>query len=139
MTPCVPAQAAASKRVALAVMNPEKFRACEFLVRYHEQERRDKIIVFSDSIFALREYAVRLGKPFLYGGTAHAERTKARAAWIPCTLALLAKCHQRSSLSARLIPLSRGCLSLFFSSFDRRGHHKVEPAACIRQSRLSRC
>jgi DNA excision repair protein ERCC-3 len=68
-------QPAPSRRIALAVMNPVKFAACEFLIRYHEQ-RRDKIIVFSDNIFALKEYAVRLGKPFIFGATSHAERTK---------------------------------------------------------------
>lgn len=65
-----------NRRISLAVMNPEKFRACEFLLRYHEETRRDKVIVFSDNIFALQEYAKRLGKPFIYGGTSHQERTK---------------------------------------------------------------
>ena len=32
--------------------------------------------MFSDNIFALREYAVKLGKPFIYGPTSHAERTR---------------------------------------------------------------
>jgi DNA excision repair protein ERCC-3 len=69
-------QALPNRRIALAVMNPIKFAVCEFLIRYHEQTRRDKIIVFSDNIFALKEYACRLRKPFIFGGTAHAERTK---------------------------------------------------------------
>lgn len=34
------------------------------------------MIVFSDNIFALREYAVRLQRPFIYGGTSHGERTR---------------------------------------------------------------
>lgn len=55
-------------------MNPTKFNACQFLVTYHEQ-RGDKIIVFSDNIFALREYATRLHKYFIYGPTPHTERT----------------------------------------------------------------
>lgn len=38
--------------------------------------RGDKIIVFSDNIFALREYATRLRKPFIYGATSHPERTR---------------------------------------------------------------
>jgi DNA excision repair protein ERCC-3 len=74
-------QPAPNRRVALAVLNPEKFRACEFLVRYHEQARNDKIIVFSDNIFALREYAERLKKPYIFGGTSHAERTQVLAAF----------------------------------------------------------
>ena len=71
-------QEAPNRRIALAVMNPEKFQACEFLVRYHDSVRRDKVIVFSDNIFALKEYATRLNKPFIYGGTSHAERTQVR-------------------------------------------------------------
>ena len=42
-------------------MNPNKFRACQFLIRYHER-RNDKIIVFSDNVFALQHYAVMLNK-----------------------------------------------------------------------------
>lgn len=64
-----------SQKQLLFVMNPNKARACEYLVRYHET-RGDKIIVFSDNLFALREYAVRMKKPFLYGGTGHQERTR---------------------------------------------------------------
>ena len=30
------------KKQALYVMNPNKFRACEFLIRFHEQQRGDK-------------------------------------------------------------------------------------------------
>ncbi|EFJ20433.1 hypothetical protein SELMODRAFT_109026 [Selaginella moellendorffii] len=64
------------KQQALYVMNPNKFRACEFLIRFHEQQRGDKIIVFSDNLFALREYATKLKRPFIYGPTSHHERTK---------------------------------------------------------------
>eukprot|EP00951_Prasinocladus_malaysianus_P005918 scaffold41787_cov28-Prasinocladus_malaysianus.AAC.1 len=55
-------------------MNPNKFQACQFLLEYHER-RGDKIIVFSDNIFALKEYATRLHKYFIYGPTPHGERT----------------------------------------------------------------
>lgn len=51
------------------MMNPNKFRACEFLIRFHEQQRGDKIIVFSDNLFALTEYATKLHKPMIYGAT----------------------------------------------------------------------
>ncbi|WCJ24749.1 General transcription and DNA repair factor IIH helicase subunit XPB [Euphorbia peplus] len=64
------------KKQALYVMNPNKFRACEFLIRFHEKERGDKIIVFADNLFALTEYAMKLGKPMIYGATSHPERTK---------------------------------------------------------------
>ena len=45
----------------LCVMNPGKFHACEFLIRKHEADG-DKIIVFSDDVFALRTYAKKLGR-----------------------------------------------------------------------------
>ncbi|KAK9911400.1 hypothetical protein M0R45_035315 [Rubus argutus] len=64
------------KKQALYVMNPNKFRACEFLIRFHEEHRGDKIIVFADNLFALTEYAMKLRKPMIYGATSHAERTK---------------------------------------------------------------
>uniref|UniRef100_A0A7N0T0A5 DNA 3'-5' helicase n=1 Tax=Kalanchoe fedtschenkoi TaxID=63787 RepID=A0A7N0T0A5_KALFE len=64
------------KKQALYVMNPNKFRACEFLIRFHEQQRGDKIIVFADNLFALTEYAMKLRKPMIYGATSHAERTQ---------------------------------------------------------------
>ena len=61
----------ASKRYFLS------FEGC-----YHRaQVRGDKVIVFSDNIFALREYATRLRKPFIYGATSHAERTRVLAAF----------------------------------------------------------
>ena len=61
------------KRMLLYVMNPNKFRACQFLVRFHER-RNDKIVVFSDNVFALREYAIKMGKPYIYGPTSQGER-----------------------------------------------------------------
>jgi DNA excision repair protein ERCC-3 len=64
-----------SKKKLLYVMNPIKFRSCEFLIRYHEA-RGDKIIVFSDNVFALQTYAVKLGKPFIYGPTSGTERMR---------------------------------------------------------------
>ncbi|KAG2590925.1 hypothetical protein PVAP13_5NG455500 [Panicum virgatum] len=64
------------KKQVLYVMNPNKFRACEFLIRFHEQQRGDKIIVFADNLFALTTYAMKLRKPMIYGATSHAERTR---------------------------------------------------------------
>ncbi|CAF3554800.1 unnamed protein product [Rotaria socialis] len=61
------------RRLLLCVMNPNKFRACQFLIRYHER-RNDKIIVFSDSMFALELYAKNLGKPYICGKTSQSER-----------------------------------------------------------------
>ncbi|KAG8848840.1 transcription factor TFIIH complex ERCC-3 subunit [Serendipita sp. 411] len=41
------------KKMLLYCMNPEKFQACQFLIDYHEK-RGDKIIVFSDNVYALQ-------------------------------------------------------------------------------------
>ncbi|CAN1778190.1 General transcription and DNA repair factor IIH helicase subunit XPB2 [Linum perenne] len=57
------------RKQALYVMNPNKFRACEFLIRFHEEQRGDKIIVFADNLFALQAYAEKLKKPMIYGDT----------------------------------------------------------------------
>ncbi|XP_075217744.1 general transcription and DNA repair factor IIH helicase/translocase subunit XPB-like [Lycorma delicatula] len=62
-----------SKKLLLYVMNPNKFRATQFLIRYHER-RGDKTIVFSDNVFALKHYALKMGKPFIYGPTSQTER-----------------------------------------------------------------
>ncbi|KAH8757708.1 P-loop containing nucleoside triphosphate hydrolase protein [Diaporthe sp. PMI_573] len=61
------------KRSLFYVMNPSKIQACQYLIKYHE-ERGDKIIVFSDDIYALEFYAKRLMKPYLHGGTSNSER-----------------------------------------------------------------
>ncbi|KAE8581622.1 hypothetical protein XENTR_v10024857 [Xenopus tropicalis] len=61
------------KRILLYTMNPNKFRACQFLIKFHER-RNDKIIVFADNVFALKEYAIRLSKPYIYGPTSQGER-----------------------------------------------------------------
>eukprot|EP00753_Platysulcus_tardus_P018963 PLAT7035.7.p1 GENE.PLAT7035.7~~PLAT7035.7.p1 ORF type:complete len:601 (+),score=254.89 PLAT7035.7:613-2415(+) len=63
------------RRMLLYAMNPSKFHACWYLIRTHEQ-RGDKIIVFSDNVFALRCYAEVLKKPFIYGKTAQQERER---------------------------------------------------------------
>lgn len=60
-------------RPLFCAMNPLKFQACQYLIKYHES-RGDKIIVFSDNVYALEVYAKRLVKPFLYGGASSAER-----------------------------------------------------------------
>ncbi|KAF4343777.1 DNA excision repair ERCC-3 [Fusarium beomiforme] len=57
----------------LGAVNPSKFQACQYLINYHES-RGDKIIVFSDELYSLRLYALKLGKAFIYGGTSQEER-----------------------------------------------------------------
>ncbi|KAF2125453.1 DNA repair helicase rad25 [Dothidotthia symphoricarpi CBS 119687] len=63
------------KRALLAIMNPKKFQACQYLIEYHES-RGDKIIVFSDNVYALEKYSRTLGKAFIYGATPQSERLK---------------------------------------------------------------
>eukprot|EP00164_Ancoracysta_twista_P002904 GFYU01003864.1.p1 GENE.GFYU01003864.1~~GFYU01003864.1.p1 ORF type:complete len:763 (+),score=171.29 GFYU01003864.1:85-2373(+) len=62
-----------SRKGLLYTMNPNKFHACEFLMRLHE-ERGDKIIVFADNVFALEMYARILNKPYICGPTSQRER-----------------------------------------------------------------
>ncbi|XP_017779888.1 PREDICTED: DNA excision repair protein haywire [Nicrophorus vespilloides] len=62
-----------SKRLLLYVMNPHKFRATQYLIKYHER-RGDKTIVFSDNVFALKHYAIKMNKPYIYGPTSQGER-----------------------------------------------------------------
>ncbi|KAI0383124.1 DNA repair helicase RAD25 [Hypomontagnella monticulosa] len=57
----------------LYVMNPRKIQACQFLIEYHEK-RGDKIIVFSDNVYALREIALALNKAYICGSTSNNER-----------------------------------------------------------------
>ncbi|KAI9662624.1 MAG: hypothetical protein M1821_008791 [Bathelium mastoideum] len=64
-----------NKRALLFTMNPRKFQACQFLIDYHEK-RGDKVIVFSDNVYALISYARRLGKAMIYGETPQHEREK---------------------------------------------------------------
>ena len=59
----------------LYAMNPNKFRTCEYLMRFHEA-RGDKILIFSDSVFALREYARQLKRPWIDGDVKQNERMR---------------------------------------------------------------
>eukprot|EP00158_Paraphelidium_tribonemae_P008406 Partr_v1_DN28572_c1_g2_i4_m73795 putative dna repair helicase len=68
-------KASSRKRKLLYVMNPGKFRACQFLIEYHER-RGDKIIVFSDDVYALKMYAETLGRLYIYGATSAQERMR---------------------------------------------------------------
>ena len=61
------------KQALYYIMNPKKFQVCQWLIEFHES-RGDKIIVFSDNIFALKYYAFALGKAFIHGETSNRER-----------------------------------------------------------------
>ncbi|CAI6295733.1 unnamed protein product [Periconia digitata] len=63
------------KNDIISSLNPNKFQACQFLIEYHEK-RGDKIIVFSDNVFALEKYALKLHKAYIYGGTPQNERMR---------------------------------------------------------------
>lgn len=63
------------KKKILAVMNPNKLQACEFLIRFHEL-RGDKILVFVDDIWPLKTIARKFGREFLAGDVKHADRTR---------------------------------------------------------------
>ncbi|GAW26516.1 putative DNA repair helicase rad25 [Rosellinia necatrix] len=54
-------------------MNPRKIQACQFLIDYHER-RGDKIIVFSDNVYALQAVALALNKSYICGSTGNNER-----------------------------------------------------------------
>lgn len=43
----------------LYILNPRKFRSCEYLVKHHSA-RGDKIIIFSDDVPALKMYCTAL-------------------------------------------------------------------------------
>lgn len=62
-----------SKKDLLSVMNPNKIRACHYLIKSHE-EKGHKILVFSDNVFALKVYANAIGRPFIYGKTSEKSR-----------------------------------------------------------------
>lgn len=89
-------RAAGRARIVLQAMNPNKFQACQFLINYHER-RGDKIIVFSDNVYSLmvsivvcasielqidqiisflQQYAQKLGKAAIHGGTDERERMR---------------------------------------------------------------
>jgi DNA excision repair protein ERCC-3 len=60
-------------RQALQFNNPNKFMACHYLMKLHEA-RGDKIMIFCDHIFAIKEYAKRLSVPFICGEVGERER-----------------------------------------------------------------
>lgn len=66
-------EAKPKKKQILYINNPNKFITCQQLVRYHER-KGDKIIIFSDNIFALEMYGKYLGRPYIHGGVSDKER-----------------------------------------------------------------
>lgn len=62
-----------AKKRRLWSCNPIKLLTCEYLLKYHEA-KGDKVIVFSDNLFALLHVARTLNRPFIYGKVSSAER-----------------------------------------------------------------
>ncbi|KAI9481184.1 MAG: P-loop containing nucleoside triphosphate hydrolase protein [Benjaminiella poitrasii] len=52
----------------LAILNPKKMQICQRLIQYHES-RGDKVLVYCDHIDALKLYADKINRPYIYGGT----------------------------------------------------------------------
>ncbi|KAI7902530.1 P-loop containing nucleoside triphosphate hydrolase protein [Cokeromyces recurvatus] len=52
----------------LAILNPKKMQICQRLIQYHEF-KGDKVLVYCDHIDALKLYAEKINRPFIYGGT----------------------------------------------------------------------
>lgn len=65
--------ATVNRRSLLSTMNPRKYQACQFLIDFHER-RGDKIIVFSDNVYALKKYATGMRKAYIFGDTPQRER-----------------------------------------------------------------
>ncbi|ORX52316.1 DNA repair helicase rad25 [Hesseltinella vesiculosa] len=52
----------------LCILNPKKMQVCQRLIQYHEA-KGDKVLVYCDHIDALKLYAQKMNRPFIYGGT----------------------------------------------------------------------
>ncbi|KYN99745.1 putative DNA repair helicase RAD25 [Plasmodium gaboni] len=102
----------------LYTCNPRKLMMCEYLIKYHEQNN-DKIIVFSDNIFALLHIAKTLNKPFIYGKLSPIER-----------IAIINKFKHDSSINTILlskvgdnaidIPIANVVIQISFNFASRR-------------------
>uniref|UniRef100_A0A7S2S5M8 DNA 3'-5' helicase n=1 Tax=Mucochytrium quahogii TaxID=96639 RepID=A0A7S2S5M8_9STRA len=58
----------------LYVMNPNKFAICKMLMKYHVETKKDKVLIFSDNIPAIKRYSYLLGVHNMYGSTKQYER-----------------------------------------------------------------
>lgn len=55
-------------KTLLAILNPKKMQICQRLIQYHEA-KGDKVLVYCDHIDALKLYADKVNRPYIYGGT----------------------------------------------------------------------
>eukprot|EP00397_Hematodinium_sp_SG-2012_P017331 GEMP01017718.1.p1 GENE.GEMP01017718.1~~GEMP01017718.1.p1 ORF type:complete len:687 (+),score=146.55 GEMP01017718.1:103-2163(+) len=58
---------------SLFTCNPTKLQVCEYLIRFHEN-RGDKVIVFSDNVIILEDFARRIKRHFICGKVEMNER-----------------------------------------------------------------
>jgi len=57
----------------LYVMNPNKYAICKMLMEYH-RAKKDKVLIFSDNIPAIKRYSTYLKVHNMYGSTSQYER-----------------------------------------------------------------
>ncbi|CEP14800.1 hypothetical protein [Parasitella parasitica] len=55
-------------KTLLTILNPKKMHICQRLIQYHEA-KGDKVLVYCDHIDALKIYAEKVNRPFIFGGT----------------------------------------------------------------------
>lgn len=109
----------------LYTFNPNKFRCAASLVKHH-RKKGDKVILFSDNVAALKNYAALLKIPFIYGGTKEVHCTALwRSTWTGvCVMPARERCefiriwrtHQSFVSDPHLAP-SQSDRARVFSSF----------------------
>lgn len=67
------ARSNAKLKEALYFNNPTKYMTCHYLKELHEA-RGDKVIIFCDHIFAIKQYAEKLSIPYISGEVTDRER-----------------------------------------------------------------
>lgn len=74
--------------------------------------------MFSDNIFALTQYAKALRRPYIYGGTSHAERTRILHAFKHNPKVLILPCHLQLAARAMCAHFDGRHLALCFDIVD---------------------
>ena len=63
------------RRQLLFTMNPNKIRACKYLIDFHER-KYDKILVFCDNLYCLKRYAQVMNRPYICGSVKQSDRVR---------------------------------------------------------------
>jgi DNA repair helicase Rad25 len=117
------------KKMLLYCMNPRKFQACQFLIQYHEN-RGDKIIVFSDNVYALEVSFPGAMSPPLAASAPRAE------CLFPRQPHRLTRRSSASSTSTAVLLKSSACVSSRTSNTTRSS----TPSSCRKSAtRRSTC